>query len=68
MPEDYISRRKQRDLPVKLRVLIAVALTLTAGVAMGADAVVGTWKTQEGEFSVIDRCGSEYCIVAKSGQ
>ena len=53
---------------MKIRLSIAVALTLTAGVAMGADAVVGTWETQEGEISVIDRCGSEYCIVAKSGQ
>lgn len=60
--------KNRGDLQVKRRILIAVAFTLIAGVVFGADAVVGTWKTQEGEISVIDRCGSDYCIVAKSGQ
>lgn len=53
---------------MKLRLMIATVFTLVAGVAMSADGVVGTWKTQNGEISVIDRCGLEYCIVAKSGQ
>lgn len=50
------------------RFTIVVALTLASSVALGADPVVGTWKTQSGETSVIDRCGSQYCIVAKSGE
>ncbi|WP_413708724.1 DUF2147 domain-containing protein [Rhizobium sp. Rhizsp82] len=45
----------------------AVSLALS-GAAMGADPIVGSWKTQNGELSVIDRCGSQYCIVAKSGK
>ncbi|MBY2919719.1 DUF2147 domain-containing protein [Rhizobium leguminosarum] len=51
-----------------LRVIITALITLISCVAIGADPVVGTWTTQNGEISVIDRCGSTYCIVAKSGQ
>ncbi|WP_307236276.1 DUF2147 domain-containing protein [Pararhizobium capsulatum] len=48
--------------------MIASVFVLISSAAIGADPVVGTWKTQTGEISVIDRCGSQYCIVAKSGQ
>ena len=53
---------------MKLRFTVAVVFTLIADVAIGADTVVGTWKAENGEISVIDRCGANYCIVAKSGQ
>lgn len=48
--------------------MIAAAFTLISSAALGADEVVGTWKTQSGEISIIERCGVSYCIVAKSGQ
>ncbi len=50
-----------------LRFKIALALPLISSAAMAADPVVGTWKTQTGEISVIERCGSQYCIVAQVG-
>ncbi|MDW5318491.1 DUF2147 domain-containing protein [Rhizobium sp. PL01] len=53
---------------MNLRLMIAAAFTLISGVAVGADELVGNWKTQDGQISLIKRCGSEYCIVAKSGQ
>jgi uncharacterized protein (DUF2147 family) len=42
---------------MKSRVMIAAAFTLIASAALGADEVVGTWKTQSGEISIIERCG-----------
>jgi uncharacterized protein (DUF2147 family) len=51
-----------------LKIMIAAGFTVISGVALAAEPVVGTWKTETGEISVIDRCGASYCIVAKSGQ
>lgn len=53
---------------MKFRFTIAVVLALIAVRAMAADTVIGTWKTGNGEISVIQRCGANYCIIAKSGQ
>lgn len=50
------------------RFTIATVLCLISSGAAGADAVLGSWKTQNGEISVIERCGSQFCIIAKSGR
>ena len=49
-------------------VMIAAGLSVAASVALGADTIVGIWKTQTGEISLIKHCGSTYCIVANSGK
>lgn len=53
---------------MKRRIIIALVSIGIAGSAMAADAVVGTWKTENGELSVIEPCGGSYCITAKTGQ
>ena len=53
---------------MRIGFIITVVLSHIASVAIAADPVIGTWKTANGELSVIDRCGADYCIVAKSGQ
>lgn len=50
------------------QILLTSCMVLVASGAFGADQVAGTWKTPDGETSVIDRCGSDYCIVSKSGK
>jgi uncharacterized protein (DUF2147 family) len=67
-PGDSISSSAQEIVSVKPTSLIAVVFTLISGSALAAEPVVGSWKTENGEISVIDRCGASYCIVAKSGQ
>ncbi|MDM9620267.1 hypothetical protein A6U87_10315 [Rhizobium sp. AC44/96] len=47
---------------------VTLVITLLATDAMSADAVVGTWKTEDGKISVVERCGASYCIFAKSGE
>jgi uncharacterized protein (DUF2147 family) len=51
-----------------IRSVFVTIFILVASVASGADTVVGTWKTETGETSVIDHCGANFCIVAKSGR
>jgi len=51
-----------------IRSVFATVFISIASAASGADTVVGTWKTENGETSAIDHCGSNYCIVAKSGR
>ncbi|WP_431323611.1 DUF2147 domain-containing protein [Rhizobium sp. YTU87027] len=51
-----------------IRSALATVFISIASAASGADTVVGTWKTANGETSAIDHCGSNYCIVAKSGR
>ncbi|MFP5077918.1 DUF2147 domain-containing protein [Rhizobium sp. YIM 134829] len=53
---------------MKRWIVIAVFALGSAGSAAAADAVVGTWKTENGELSVIEPCKSGFCIVAKTGQ
>jgi uncharacterized protein (DUF2147 family) len=48
--------------------MMTTILTLAAATASGADPVAGTWKTQGGETAIIARCGSGYCITAKTGK
>jgi uncharacterized protein (DUF2147 family) len=43
-------------------------LVLAATTAQGADAVTGAWKTEAGETATISRCGTDYCIIAKTGK
>ncbi|KAA0699344.1 DUF2147 domain-containing protein [Neorhizobium sp. P12A] len=50
-----------------LSILAATFLTM-AGLANASDPLLGNWKTQNGETSEISRCGSGYCITAKTGQ
>ena len=50
------------------RFMLATALILFAGAASCADLVVGAWKTETGETASISRCGSDYCITAKTGK
>lgn len=50
------------------RIVTTIILTLLAGVASAADPLAGSWKTESGETAMIARCGSAYCITAKSGK
>ncbi|MFA1675569.1 DUF2147 domain-containing protein [Rhizobium mongolense] len=64
----HISRDRNGSFQVTIRTVFVTIFILIASVASGADRVVGTWKTENGETSVIDHCGANYCIVAKSGR
>ncbi|MGM4986027.1 MULTISPECIES: DUF2147 domain-containing protein [Rhizobium] len=48
--------------------ILIVALLLVAGATSAADALVGNWKTENGEASSITPCGSGYCITIKTGK
>jgi uncharacterized protein (DUF2147 family) len=51
------------------KMTFTVALMLaTASGALGAEPIVGNWKTASGETAAISPCGGAYCITLKTGQ
>lgn len=49
-------------------VILAIAFTMTVGLANAADSLIGNWKTEDGATSAIAPCGSGYCITVKTGK
>ncbi|MEO0327080.1 MAG: DUF2147 domain-containing protein [Pseudomonadota bacterium] len=47
---------------------IAAAFALSGTTfAIGAEPIVGNWKTAEGETAAISKCGGSFCIKLKTG-
>lgn len=53
---------------MKFNILYTSLFILAATAANSAEMVVGNWKTEGGETAEIARCGTDYCITAKTGQ
>ena len=52
---------------MKPKAILMAIFLLSCATAQAADLVTGTWKTENGEMAVIARCGTAYCITARSG-
>lgn len=53
--------------PTMKRATVAIAFSMTTGLASAGDPVVGDWKTEVGTTATISRCGQVYCIRMKTG-